>query len=344
MRHFLKATGNLLAALIALLFIVTLLASIILTVFENRLLDADAYLEAFGRDDFYQELPAMLSMMMVSGARSELADETGGEEQPTFMKYLTVQDWQIMLELLLPPEATRLITENAVREVFGVLNGRLERATFDLRPIKEQLRTNGAQAYLQVIRAQPPCTEEELAQVWGDSEVNPEELLCRPDEEVLATLLPGIQESVLAETEAMQDVVILLDATRQPVAETFQELRTAMRLTLLVPLMLLALMTVLAVRTLKEWLRWWGIPLVIGSGLMVLSGFAGSPLLQIALNRAAAEGGEGLRTGQVALAVVHSISQILFQPVSWIGLLLGLLGAGLWLASLLLPQELLESE
>lgn len=343
MRKIFTAINRLIAGLMAILFIVTLLAAVVLVVFENRMLEADVYLQALGRDDLYQELPAILATAIVSGPRNEVAAETG-ESPPAYLKFLTVQDWENLLGLILPAEDMRPVTEQAITEVFAVLNGQADLATFDLRPIKEQLRQNGVQAYLQVIRAQPACTPEEFQQVWGQASLDTEsELLCRPSEEQLALFMPALEQGIQEEASKISDEVILLDAREAPLAASFQELRRAIRLSLIIPLILLGLVTIFAVRTLKSWLRWWGIPLVISSAFMVLSGFAGSPALQIIL-AARNQPGDGLRAGQIALAVVQSISEQLFMPVSWVGLVLGLLGFCLWLASLLLPQTLLESE
>jgi hypothetical protein len=50
-----------------------------------------------------------------------------------------------------------------------------------------------------------------------------------------------------------------------------------MRLSPIVPLIFLFIMTILAVNSLKSWLKWWGIPFIIAGGLASLMSLSGAP-------------------------------------------------------------------
>jgi len=78
-------------------------------------------------------------------------------------------------------------------------------------------------------------------------------------------------------------------------------IRLAIRLSPLLPLALLLLVTLFGVRSLKGFLRWWGIPLLI-VGVIAVVGAAMIPLL---LNWAIVTYGSSLTTGLITPEVIN---------------------------------------
>ncbi len=72
---------------------------------------------------------------------------------------------------------------------------------------------------------------------------------------------------------AIPDQLTLLSAPPQnDPRDKLQTARMVMRLSPILPLGFLLLMTIITVRSLKNWLDWWGIPLFITGGLTAFSG------------------------------------------------------------------------
>ncbi len=341
-----RITAKLISLLLAIAFIITFLIAMTLSNAENKILNAETYINALAQDDIYQQLPSFLASQIVANLSSRDSAEPNGEETPVFLKYLTVQDWKILLELILPPESMRTITEAAITDFFNVMSGQAQKAVINLRPIKEQLNEQGVEAFLQILRAQPACTPEqaiELEQTFtlgGDLNI-----LCRPSEEQMFAMRPQIEASLDVEIASLEDEILIIDATESDAVNSFQELRRLMRLSLMIPLILMTLITLLAVRTLKNWLRWWGLPLAISGGLMVIFGFTGSPIIAVLIRQLpTATNDQSALTASLILGVFQSISQSIFQPLLVWGLIIGLIGVGAFLATQFLPQELLNSE
>ena len=57
-----------------------------------------------------------------------------------------------------------------------------------------------------------------------------------------------------------------------------------MRLSPLLPILFLLLVTMLMVRSLNTWLRWWGIPLLVSGGISLVMSLLTGPILRSALN------------------------------------------------------------
>jgi hypothetical protein len=137
-----------------------------------------------------------------------------------FLQVLTVEDWQNFIALLLPPEELKAISSNALDATFDYLNGRSSSAVISLLPIKAQLAGEpGVQLVLQILRRQPACTPDQLAQMalgfFGGQIA-----LCNPPEQAIGLMLPFIESQLQAITTLFPNEVTFISDARSGTPET----------------------------------------------------------------------------------------------------------------------------
>jgi hypothetical protein len=106
-------------------------------------------------------------------------------------------------------------------------------------------------------------------------------VLCKPPADILALILPELQNQLKSAVPQIPDEVVLLPTKNQPASTNsgplgsdpvtaIRTVRLGLRLSPLLPLGLLMLVTLFGVRSLKGWMRWWGIPFFL-AGLIALA-------------------------------------------------------------------------
>jgi hypothetical protein len=228
----------------------------------------------------------------------EQAGETPQSNTPgvvgpmTFLNNFSPEQWQTLMTYLLPPDDLQNMTEATLDQVFAYLNGEADTASIPLTGLKARLTGQaGEELILFLLNAQPACTEEQQAQitagVFGEKGKTP--ILCAASGETLDMLLPELQRQMNEAVSGIPDEAIIIQppSASDPSSPlganpkaALRLLHVMIRLSPLVPLIFLLLVTLFGVRSLKGWLRWWGIPILI-VGLITLSiGIAAMPLLQ----------------------------------------------------------------
>jgi hypothetical protein len=222
------------------------------------------------------------------------------------------------------------MTEQAVDEVFAFLNGKIDQATLDLRPIKKNLDDNGVEAIRQILEKQPDCTPEQLQNVIAElSSPLPGkvEVFCHLPKDVFENLRPRLQNSLQVEIAKTPDRFPMLNKDID--LTTLKLTRFIIYLSLLVPLLFLILMTLLVVRSLSEWLVWWGIPFVSAGGLLTILAlicvFSTRMLLAYAVGPTAYANSFVLAGVDIIQAIVTQIA----QPVGIAGCMLLAIGTGM---------------
>jgi hypothetical protein len=159
---------------------------------------------------------------------------------------------------------------------------------------------------------------------------------CKPPAKLIPMLTPAIQGQMQAATLAVPDQLTLFSAPPEnDPREKLKVARLAMRLSPLLPLGFLLLMTIFTVNSLKSWLSWWGIPLTITGILASLMSLGGAPIFgailqRILINRLPAF----LPTILLGYAsdLASAMLQALLRPVLWQGLIIAFIGFGMALA------------
>ena len=236
------------------------------------------------------------------GQDPEDSGGTGGE-QMGFLNNLTPEDWEVLISTLLPPDELQVMTEEALDQGFAFLDGKVDSASISLVALRERLVGPAGQEVIELLlAAQPPCTDDQLAQLTVDvSEGEGDLVLCQPQSEAADVVMFHMRErfdSLVAEMPDEADLVkpraaggslgenpsAAVPTNRggplgdDPLA-AIRLIRRWLWLSLLLPLGLLLLVTIFGVRSRKGWLRWWGIPAFIAGLLTVGLGIAAVPAL-----------------------------------------------------------------
>ena len=279
MRNSLDPFSKFLAVACAALFALTAGLALLLVNAERRLFDADFYLAALDRQNFYDRLPALAAETVMGAPASD--DPNSARN---YLNLVPAQNWEALFRALLPPEVSRPMTEQAVASVFDYLNGKSEAVVVSLAAFKNHLAgPAGTEALFGIVRAQPACSFEQIAQLTVGSLFGqtPSFMLCNPSDSLLDLFQPLIQSQVQAIAASIPDSVDLTPSKvgAESPLKSLRSLRTLMRLSLLLPLGLLLLVGILAVRRWRDILTWWGIPLFTAGLLGTFFSVAASALL-----------------------------------------------------------------
>ena len=280
-----------------------------------------------------------------------------GGPQMTFMNNLSPEQWQAVINHLLPADNLQRMTETTLDHLFAYLNGETDSVKLLLTPLKARLSGQAGQDFiLLMLNSQPPCTAEQLARInAGDfGGKGQPTLLCATSGKPLDKLLPELQRQLNQALSGIPDEASLIEPPsasapsqnsspfdKNPQAALVM-LRQGLRLSPLLPLSLLLLVTLFGVRSLKGWLRWWGIPLLI-VGLIVLSfGISAQPVFDWAWSHyVLAKIPPTFSAGMAGLA--HDLARFVARDLAmWITLEAGfiaLLGLGAIFASVKLIKQ-----
>jgi hypothetical protein len=277
--------GKVLAGVFAVLFVIITVLVLLLISVDGVLLDAATYKRALVEQKAYEQGSA-LAAVQVGGTPSVPGVGSG---QMAFLSLLTPADWNLLLSTLLPPADLQKMTEDGLDQVFSYLNGDTDSARISLVALKQRVAgPAGQEAIKLVLTSQPPCTLEQLTQLAlsifkGSGAL----IMCQPPAEMLGVAVSIVQSSMQAVVAPIPDEVEIMKPASSSVPATgggplgndpralIRTVRAAAWLSPLVPIGLLLLVALLGVRSLKGWLRWWGIPMFI-AGLIA---FAAAPVL-----------------------------------------------------------------
>ena len=200
---------------------------------------------------------------------------------PASLRQLSAADWQRIFAALLPADWLQRSAESLLDQLFAYLDSYNEHLSLkiSLTELKTRLAGSaGLTALQQILSAYPPCTPDQLvllAQALPAEAAKPISL-CNPPEALWSSYQPQIQAAVAQIVARLPDETDLASpsgksSSSNPSGRDFraviQNLRAGVHLTPLLAVALLALVTVLAVRSLPGWLEWWGIPL-LAAGLL----------------------------------------------------------------------------
>lgn len=334
MRVFLKT----LAALTAALFILTAVISLILFNFDRKAFTAATYQKAFANADFYNQLPAIMANTILTSSAQK-------DGFPIVMRGMSETAWENFFRALLPQEMLKAMGDEVLNSIFAYINMQSNTAVLSLVPLKESMVGEaGVQAAISLLAELPDCTLEQIGQmtlgVLSSSEIQ----FCNPPAEMLPILIPIIQGQMQVTAQFLPDqyTLISIPAARDP-RVPLQRARLGMRLSPILPLGLLFLMTLMAVNSLKSWLKWWGIPLLITGLILALTGLLGGPIVGNVIQRLLNNGGAGMlpailmdHAGNLAQAMVKT----LLVPVLWQGGVLFLIGVLMLIGGLLVREKL----
>jgi hypothetical protein len=258
-------TGTL-AGIFAVLFVITTPLAFALYSVEQSVFNAEFYTQALEEENMYQRLPELIADALASTAGND-----DSNNPLTLLSNLSGEEWQQFMIALLPPDELRLLSEDTIVQLVAYLNGESDQVVFSLASLKAYLGSQeGVNAIYGMLKAQPDCTVEQLtAMAMGQQDL----VLCNPPETfLLFDLRPIYEQEIRALVSVIPDQMTILTAgaDRAREIQNLKSLRTIMRLSPFLPIFCLLLITVFVVRSLRDWLNWWGYPLLF-AGLISMS-------------------------------------------------------------------------
>ena len=335
-----RTLGKILAGICAVLFVVSGVIALVLFNIERKAFSSETFKRVFAEQGLYESAPSILASALRASA--ENSDDASG-----FETILSREDWEIVISSLLPPDELESLTNQLLDSAFDFINGKTNSITITLLPFKRHMVSDaGVQAFQQILLAQPDCTAGQLLQM-AQSAISPGEglILCNPPAEIMGMITPLIETQLQFMTISIPDDMTLVSAKRLGPERDFRprlnRMRAFMQLTPLLPLFFLTAITVLAVRSLEEWLRWWGIPFIITGILGALIGFSGAPIIRSLIQRMILQGSADMPV--VLLDVMRNVGASLvrqiLQPVAVEGTIMAILGIGMTLGAACLPKK-----
>jgi hypothetical protein len=327
--------ARLVAVFLAMLFIISALASLILFNIERQAFNPAIYTKTLAGGDFYQQFPLLLG---------DLITKNLGNSAPVFMRRLTPAQWKNLIETLLPQEQVQTMADETIHQVFAYLNGETQTPMVSLIALKQSLAgPGGLNAALTLLRAQPDCTLQQIAAIIAS--LNAGEL-CNPPKAVLELFQPVIQTELQVAASAIPDEIEIIPNAGSPAQQAalkfLRLMRLIIRLSPLIPLALLFGVTMLAVRSLKSWLAWWGWPLMLTGLPGMFIGFSGAPLFRAIAERSLSKN----LTISLPPEVVNSIRSLadaalreMLRPAGWESLAMFIVGLLMAIAAAILAYR-----
>ncbi len=334
-----RTLGQLIAAICAILFIISTVIVVLLINTEAKAFSSATYKQAFADQQLYERMPAILATALTSTMGQNI-------NAIPFLRELALEDWQNTIAMLLPPEELKTTADIALDSTFDYLNGRSNSAAISLLPLKAQLAgPSGMTVVLQILSLQPACTAEQLTQM-ALGLLGGQIALCNPPPEAVSLMTPFLQSQLQTMTTIIPNEVTFipgtLSGTPQDPRIPLNRVRSIIKLTPLLPVLLLIGITIFAVRSLRDWLTWWGWPFMIAGVSSVLIGLVGAPLVGWILQFLI----QGQATIPIPPALISSIAettsevaQEILLPVMIQGALLGFVGLGMAILGLFLPRK-----
>jgi hypothetical protein len=143
-------------------------------------------------------------------------------------------------------------------------------------------------------------------------------------------LTPAIQGQMQFATLAVPNQLTLISSPPENDPRVkLQTARMAMRLSPILPLAFLLLMTIFTVNSLKSWLNWWGIPFLIIGVIASLMSLGGAPIFGAILQRILVDRMPAFLPTillDYASDLASAMLQALLNPVLWQGLEIAFIG------------------
>ncbi|HAV77325.1 MAG TPA: hypothetical protein DCX53_08225 [Anaerolineae bacterium] len=268
--------GKILAGICSIFFVLSGVTAITLFNIERKAFSAETYKLAFDNQNLYERMPAVLAVALsTSGSGDALLGILATEGN---------------IASFLPPQELKAVTDDVLDSTFAYLNGETDSATASLLSLKSYLAgEGGTRMVTQLLSEQPNCTIEQITQITLGLLSGGNLLLCNPPEELMGLVTPFIESQLQAMMNALPNEITIISGARSNTPADprirLDRVRAVMKLTLVIPLFLLPAIVVFAVRSIKELLKWWGLPILFTGGFSLIVALLGSPVVEFVINR-----------------------------------------------------------
>ena len=272
-----RTFGIFLAAVCAILVIITGVLTLLFFNIERKAFSAETYKRAFEKQGLYNRMPGTLAEVLTTAI-------TQNAQATTYLKSFTVQDWESAMSALIPPEELKALANSTLDSTFDYLNGRTDSIVISLAPFKSHLTgPGGVEAILQLLHAQPTCTIDQIIELTFAAISGGELIFCNPPPEAVQVVRPLIESQLQFMTFAFPDQITLISTQHAGTPEdprlNLKIARSIMKISPLFPMIFLLGLTIFAVRGLIDWLKWWGLPFLFTGLISFLIAVPGAALV-----------------------------------------------------------------
>jgi hypothetical protein len=264
----------------------------------------------------------------------------------SFLKELTLEDWQSTIASILPAEELRAMTDSALDSTFEYVNQRSDTVVITLLPIKARLAgPSGIDIVNQFLSTQPACTFEQL-QTMALGFLGGNIALCNPPPEAMGLIAPFVQGQLQTVTANFPDQITLISgipsgATTDPRVQLHM-VRSAVRFSPFFLFLLLLTIAVFVVRSVQDLLVWWGWPLAVTGFFSAIIAIVGAPAIGLFLQFLIQTQGFIPLPPLLAPTISETISAVtgeMLTPVIWQGLVMTLIGGIMIVVGFLLGRR-----
>lgn len=321
--------GKILAGICAFFFVLSSVIAITFFNIEQKAFSPETYKAAFKEQGLFNVAPAIFTDMILSSM-----EDSG--QAALLLSVLDKGELELVISSLLPPDELETLISETFDSFFEYLNGDTDTITISLLPIKKHMVSEGGtQAFTQVMLAQPECTAEQALQIALGFLSSGESLIfCRPPQEALGLVIPIIESSLQSLASNIPDYLTLTGTDQLGLSyfrTRLDKVRAIMKLTLVIPLFLLIGIVLFTVRTLDEWLRWWGIPFIITGVTSALFALIGAPVVRFFIQTVLLRGNADMPAIFLTMmsSVAGSLVGLILRPVAIEGIIFSIIGAGM---------------
>lgn len=254
-----KALTNLLTSIFVVLFIGTTGLAFVLYNVERSMFDAQLYIRSFEEEGVYQRLPDLISKVLVTAAqRAEVGNPLA------MVNSLSQEEWGFYIARLFPPAEIKILADEMVISLIAHITGESDTVVLSLASLKTHLSSpQGIDTLYTILKAQPDCSIDQLtALMMGHREI----FLCNPPETFLfVDLTPMIKSQISGLVALLPDQITLISPSGGQVhkVQELENLRLFMRISPILPILFLLLVTAIRVRSVMSWLSLWGYSLML---------------------------------------------------------------------------------
>ena len=323
-----RTLGNFLAAVCAIFFIITGVLALLFFNIERKAFSAETYKQAFERLQLYDRMPRILADALTTAiAQNQLAS--------TYLKSFPVQNWESAISTLVPPEELKVLANSTLDSTFDYLNSRTDSAVISILPLKSHLvGPAGVDAILQLLHTQPVCTVDQIIELTFAVISGGDLIFCNPPPDAVEIVRPLIQSQLQTMTVAFPNEITLISTAQAGTPEdprlNLRLARSIMQITPLFPMAFLLGLTIFAVRTLIDWLKWWGWPFLLTGIISILIAIPGASIFGYVFQLLMESQGFGFLPPLLLSTLRETVSAIVDEilgPVALVGF--ALMGLGL---------------
>ena len=335
-------TRKTLSLICAILLVPSLALALVATNLEQSLFDPRLYKDAIKAAHVYEQLPGVIAAQIEAKAAND------GGLAGIFMGAVGSDTMEQMLGSILSPELLQPVVEGGVDQVLAYVNGQSGQAEVGLGGLNEQLASNSAGLVDQYFSTLPDCTFRDALGMAGGllgGGGGGELPKCNPPAAVREAISVPLRAALEQQLSQIIPASVSLASAGGGLASLFSALgwlRAAAELTPLIALFLFGLLSLVAVRSWRDLLRWWGMPLLIAGILALLAGLFIGPLGSGVLNGmvlSRLSASASLALTQLLAQLTAAVASGIARPIILDALLVSVLGGGLLVAARFVPEE-----